>query len=245
LKLEIAFIAAAAGYLVGSIPFAVVVMRALGNGRSLQETALQVPGTSDVLRSSAVSATAVRLQLGARYGCLTSILDMAKAAAVTLSFKLAYPDDPFFLIASGFAVVGHVWPIFHAFRGGRGQSPAIGSLFVIDWPTPLVIYPLSQGLGLLTRSRTFVGRFAPMLLASAWLWMRFRDLAFVYYGLGLFVVRVVASRNEIRQYAQIRREGHLSSLSEEIALMGLDKVLRTWTQPARDLLHRIRRCRGH
>ena len=236
-----ALLAALCGYVAGSIPFAIVVMRVFGKGQTLGETGLPVPGTDRALRSDAVSATAVRLQLGARYGCLTSVLDMAKAAAVTLAFKLAYPHDLYFLIASGLAVVGHVWPVFHAFRGGRGQSPAIGGLFVVDWPTPLIVYPLAQLLGFGTRLRVFVGRFAPMLLAGAWLYLRFQSLAFVYYGLGLFMVRVFAMRDEIRQVARIRRDGHLRSLSDEAALMGYGEMVSHLAARIRRLLGRTER----
>ena len=243
MTLWIAILAAGSGYLAGSIPFAILVMRVFGRGQTLKETALHVRGTNDVLRSAAVSATAVRLQLGSRYGCLTSILDMAKAAIVTLAFRIAYRDAPYFLIASGLAVVGHIWPIFHGFRGGRGQSPAIGSLFVVDWPTPLIAYPLAQVFGLATRSRAFVGRFAPMLIASAWLYGRFRDLSVVYYGLGLFVVRTLAMRDEIRQYVRIRQSGGLRSLTDEVALMGYGEMLRSFARRLRRLLGRLSRRR--
>ena len=222
-----ALLAAGAGYLLGSIPFALVVVRLFGKGRGLDPVELPVPGMEQSLRSEAVGATAVRLQLGARYGCLTSLLDMAKAAAVTLVFKLCAPDAPYYLIASGTAVVGHIWPVFHRFRGGRGQSPIIGSLFVVDWPTPLIVYPFAQLLGLTTRSRAFLGRFAPMLLAGGWLYVRFRDPALVAYAVGLFLVRILAMRREIRQYASFRRAGNLRSLSDEIAL------LRFGTAPSR------------
>lgn len=243
MKLWIALLAAVSGYLVGAIPFAVLVVRVFGRGKKLQETALPVRGTKHVLRSDAVSATAVRIQLGARYGCLTSILDMAKAAIVTLAFRLAYPDAPYFLIASGFAVVGHIWPIFYGFRGGRGQSPVIGSLFVVDWPAPLIVYPLAQVLGLVTHSRAYAGRFAPMLIAGAWLYVRFHDLSFVYYGLGLFVVRMVGMRNEIEQYARIRRTGGLQTLADEAALMGYGEILQGVALRIRRLFSGMRRRR--
>lgn len=240
----IALLAAGSGYLAGSIPFAILVIRVFGKGQKLRETRLPVRGTDDVLRSNAVSATPVRLQLGSRFGCLTSILDMAKAAAVTLAFRLAYPDAPYFLIASGFAVVGHIWPVFHGFRGGRGQSPVIGSLFVVDWATPLIVYPFAQVLGLVTRSRAYAGRFAPMLIASAWLYARFQDPCFVYYSLGLFVVRTLAMRDEILQYARIRRSGGLQSLADEVALMGYGGMLQSFALRARRLLRGVRRRRG-
>ena len=225
MRLYLALIATAVGYLAGSIPFAVIVVRLFGHGRRLSPTALPVPGTDDVLVTDAVSATTVRLQLGARYGCLTSLLDMAKASAVTLAFKLAYPGAPYFLVASGLAVVGHVWPVFNRFRGGRGQSPVIGGLFVVDWPAALVAYPTAQLLGLASGFRSYVARFAPMLVAAVWLYVRFADLSYVFYALGLFAVRIVASRHDIREYARIRRAGGLRNLSEELELLKLRETL--------------------
>jgi glycerol-3-phosphate acyltransferase PlsY len=215
----LASIAAAVGYLAGSIPFALAVVRVFGGGKPLQTAVFPIPGTGEILRSDAVSATAVRLQLGARYGCLTGILDILKAAVVTLAFKLAYPGELYYLIVSGFAVVGHIWPIFNRFHGGRGQSPAIGGLFVVDWPTPLIAYPLAQILGLASRSRAYVGRFAPMVIAAGWLYFRFRDVSFVYYGIGLCAVRVIAMRDEIKQYARFKRAGGLRTLTDELEFL--------------------------
>jgi glycerol-3-phosphate acyltransferase PlsY len=240
----LAILAAATGYLAGSVPFALVIVRLFGGGQTLEEAKLSIPGTNEALRSDAVGATAVRLQFGARYGCFTSILDMAKASAVTLGFKLAYPDAPYYLIASGLAVVGHIWPVFNRFRGGRGQSPAIGGLFVVDWPAPLVSYPLAQILGFATRSRAYVGRFTPMLIAAGWLYFRFQDLAFVWYGMGLCVVRIIAMRNEIRQYARIRKAGALHSLSDELELLSFGKGVSGTVDRVRRLSSFLMRNRG-
>lgn len=241
MTLPIALLAAVTGYLAGSIPFALIVTRWFGKGKPLKLPELAVPGRKQPFRSSSVSATAVRLQLGARYGCLTSILDMAKAAAVTLAFKLATPEQPYYLIAAGFATVGHVWPIFHRFRGGRGQSPVIGSLFVIDWPTPLIVYPVAQIMGLGLRSRAYVGRFAPLLLAAGWMFFRFRSAPYVFLCVGLFAIRVIAMRDEIRQYRILRAQGSLSTFSEEVEMLHLgDRVDRILISVTRIFRHQRR-----
>jgi glycerol-3-phosphate acyltransferase PlsY len=238
----LALIAAVSGYLVGSIPFALVIVHWFGHGEALRPTELPIPDSTDVLRSDAVSATAVRLQLGTRYGCLTSILDMAKAAAVTLLFKLLYPYAPYFLIASGLAVVGHIWPLYNRFRGGRGQSPIIGSLLVVDWPVAFIGYLLAQGLGLLTRSRAFLGRFGPMLIAAAWLYYRFSSLPHVLYALGLFAVRIFAMRHELSQYARFRREGKLQTLAEEAKFIHLGEGILQGIERLREL---PKKFKGH
>ncbi|MFC2082785.1 glycerol-3-phosphate acyltransferase [Candidatus Bipolaricaulota bacterium] len=154
--------------------------------------------------------------------------------------KLVWPEQPYFLIAAGFATVGHVWPIFNRFQGGRGQSPIIGGLFVIDWPTPLIAYPLAQMLGLSLRSRAYVGRFSPPLIAAGWLFFRFRSVPHVLLCVGLFAIRVIAMRDEVRQYKALRAHGALSSFSEEVEMLHLgDRVDKT----TRQIMHAFRRRR--
>jgi glycerol-3-phosphate acyltransferase PlsY len=80
----------------------------------------------------------VRLQLGARYGCLVSILDMIKAAVPAFIFKLLYPEMPYYLITAGMATVGHIWPVVHRFKGGRGLSCIIGGMLIVDWVGVLI-----------------------------------------------------------------------------------------------------------
>ncbi len=79
------------GYLIGSISFARIVVRLFSSDRSIQKIQLNVPGTQTAYQSDAVSASAVNTQLGPRYGCLTSLLDMAKVGLPTLILKLYFP----------------------------------------------------------------------------------------------------------------------------------------------------------
>jgi glycerol-3-phosphate acyltransferase PlsY len=214
-------LAAVCGYLAGSIPFPRIVARLVGRGAPLRKIELPIPGRDEVFVSDAVSATAVRLQYGAGYGCLTSLLDMLKAAGVTLAFKLLFPGQVLFLVAAGMAVVGHIWPVFSRFRGGRGQSPIIGSLFVVDWVSPFVVFPAAQILGLVTGTRVYTGRFGPELLLAGWLWIRFASLPHVLFAVGLFAVRLVAMRREIQQFHRLRVHGRLVSTSDEMKFLGL------------------------
>ncbi len=214
-----AILAAACGYLVGSVSFASIIGRILGRGAPLKRIEMPIPGTDEVLSSDAVSATTVRLEYGARYGCLTSLLDMAKATGITLGFKLYAPDQPLFLIAAGMTVVGHIWPFYMRFHGGRGQSPIIGSLFVIDWPSALIVFPAAQILGVLTRTRPYTGRFGPEALLMVWFWYRFASLPHVLFAVGLLAVRLIAMRREIGEFHRLRRHGYLRSLTDEFAFL--------------------------
>lgn len=182
---------------------------------------MAVPGGGELV-SNAASATAVRLQYGARYGCLTSLLDMAKAAGVTAAFLLSFPDQHLHLVAAGMATAGHIWPIFGRFRGGRGQSPIIGSLLVIDPASAFTVYPAAQVLGLLTRTRPYVGRFGPEALLIPWFWFRLQSLPHIAFAIGVLLLRLVAMRSEIAQFRRLRREGKLRSIADELAFLHLD-----------------------
>ena len=87
----IALLAAVIGYLSGSISFAILVTRFAAPDGKLSKITVSVPDSDLKIESDTLSATTVRLQLGARYGCLVSILDMVKAAVPALVFKLLIP----------------------------------------------------------------------------------------------------------------------------------------------------------
>ena len=77
---------------------------------------------SKIFESGSISATSVRLHLGARYGCLVAILDILKSLLPSLFFKLWQPDAPYYLITATLATIGHNYPLYHGFKGGRGLS---------------------------------------------------------------------------------------------------------------------------
>ena len=128
-----ALIAAAVGYLCGAISFARLVGRIAAPRKDLTKTEIAVPGSDDTVRMGSVSATTVSMHLGPRLGFLTVVLDMLKIAIPTLIFKHLYPDAPYFLITATAGMAGHIWPIYHRFKGGRGMSAVYGGMFAIDW----------------------------------------------------------------------------------------------------------------
>jgi glycerol-3-phosphate acyltransferase PlsY len=114
-------IAAAAGYLLGSISFAIVVSRvmALPDPRSYGS---KNPGATNVLRSGSKAAAV-----------LTLLGDGAKGwFAVWLAWRLT-GDATTAAVAGLAAFAGHLWPIFHRFAGGKGVATAAGVLLGVDW----------------------------------------------------------------------------------------------------------------
>lgn len=109
------------GYLVGSIPFALLLARRWGSG-DLRKVGSGNLGAANVVRAS-----------GLKPGLLVAILDMSKGmASVLLADRLFGGVTP--AAVAGFAaVVGHIYPVWIGFRGGKGVATACG-VFVILAP---------------------------------------------------------------------------------------------------------------
>ena len=115
---------AVAGYFLGAIPFGIVTARALGLG-DLRQIGSGNIGATNVLRTGS--------KLGAAF---TLIGDAGKAgAAVLLAHALAAEDAA--QIAGFAAFLGHCYPIWLKFKGGKGVATFFGLLFALAWPIGL------------------------------------------------------------------------------------------------------------
>lgn len=206
MDIETAILAAIIGYLSGSISYAILVTRLIAPEGKLEKIRISVPGSDVHIESDSISATTVRLQLGARYGCLVSILDMAKAAVPALIFKLLYPDTPYYLIAAGTAVVGHNWPLFHRFHGGRGLSSIIGGMLVVDWIGLLITNLIGSIFGI-WRKNSLVTTGGGIILMIFWLWLVRKDTAAVGYAIFVNILYWTAMIPEIKQMKTVSESG--------------------------------------
>lgn len=116
-----------AAYLLGSISFAVLVVRRKTGGDIRAEGSGNA-GATNVLRAH-----------GKKLAILVALLDVAKGAAAVLLVGLV-TADPRWAAAAGFAaVLGHVFPVFYAFRGGKGVATAVGAFAVLS-PLALLVF---------------------------------------------------------------------------------------------------------
>lgn len=162
--------AALAGYLAGSVSFTRLVARRLLPGRPLDRTDYVVDDSGATMTLERVSPTAIRERAGPRAGCATAALDIAKALIPTAAFRLADPSGLAATVCATGAVVGHVLPIWHGFRGGYGLSPLVGGLLVLD-PLAMIVLPGGGlGLGLLVADSFVAFDLWPLLLVPWALW---------------------------------------------------------------------------
>ena len=124
------FFATACAYLLGSLSFAVIVSKAYGMADP-RNYGSGNPGATNVLRSGKKSAAALTLLGDALKGWLAVWLAQHFQAALGL-------DTITIALVAVAVLVGHMWPVFFGFKGGKGVATAIGVLFALSWPTALI-----------------------------------------------------------------------------------------------------------
>jgi glycerol-3-phosphate acyltransferase PlsY len=211
--LWVALFAALAGYLIGSISFTRIIGKIVLPGEDLSETRITVKGYREKLASQAVCATSLRERKGSKVAILTSFLDMLKAFVPVLACRLVFPEGNYFLFAGMATVAGHNYPVYYRFRGGRGMSPLLGSLLVIDWlAIPATILPgLALGLLIFRDFRSsnlqFFAAMASVSLLSPWLWFRFSDWFYMAYAVAINLLFWTAILHEIKEWLKLRESG--------------------------------------
>lgn len=111
------------GYFLGSIPFGYLLVRAKGGGDIRQ------------IGSGNIGATNVARTSGWGVGVATLLLDAAKGAvAVWLAGHFSGGSVRIMMFAGLAAIVGHVFPVWLQFHGGKGVATALGVFLAICWP---------------------------------------------------------------------------------------------------------------
>lgn len=106
-------------YLLGSVSFAVLLVRTT-TGKDIRTEGSGNAGATNVLRAH-----------GKALGLAVAALDLGKGAAAVALVRLATADQRYAAAAAFAAVVGHVFPLFHGFRGGKGVATAFGAFLVL------------------------------------------------------------------------------------------------------------------
>jgi len=140
---------AALGYLLGSIPFGLVLT--------------QFAGLGDIRKigSGSIGATNV-LRTGNRVlAALTMVLDIGKGAAATLLAHGVAPDlAP---LAALTAVLGHMFPVWLRFQGGKGVAAAAGVYLALSWPVGICTFGVWLALVFTTRISSLSALVAALL----------------------------------------------------------------------------------
>ena len=145
------------GYLLGSVPFGLLITRLAGLG-DLRRIGSGNIGATNVLRTG-------RRGLAAR----TVLLDGGKGAAAVL-LAAAYGPDTALVAALG-AVLGHLFPVWLKFRGGKGMATTLGVLLALAWPVGLLASALWLGCAFAFRYSSLAALTALAAAPALMLWL--------------------------------------------------------------------------
>ncbi len=171
------------GYFMGSIPFGLVLSRLAGLG-DIRHIGSGRIGATNVLRTGSKGLAA-----------LTLLLDVGKgiaAAAIARHWGAPAP-----LVAGLCVILGHMFPVWLGFRGGKGVATALGVLIVLAWPVALVAALIWLGTAFLSRYSSLAALVAAVASAAMAPFLADRATAFLIAVIALLVI--------LRHHANIRR----------------------------------------
>lgn len=177
-------IVAVLAYLLGSIPFGIVITRALGLG-DLRKIGSGNIGATNVLRTGNKGAALATLLLDAGKG----------GVAVLLARWLVGPDAG--QLAGLAAFLGHLFPVWLGFRGGKGVATFLGTLIALAWPVGLAACATWAATAAISRISSLSALVAAAL-AAVWAWV-------LGYPQMTLLILVLAALVIIRHHANIAR----------------------------------------
>ncbi len=167
------------GYALGSIPFGILLTR-LGGAGDLRKIGSGNIGATNVLRTGHKGLAAATL-----------LLDMAKGTAALLLADRLFPGTV--QLAAIGAMVGHLWPVWLSFAGGKGVATYFGVVLgfaLVDglgWPAPAAYALAWIGTLALTRYSSLGGLAAALVMPPAAAQLGRFDLALLFLGFTLLV----------------------------------------------------------
>jgi glycerol-3-phosphate acyltransferase PlsY len=194
-------------YLIGSISGARLITRLFAPGKHVpDETELRLEGSDKTMVMKSVSATSVSANVGARYGFMTYVFDVLKVFIPVFLLKTRMPGSHYYLVAATTGIAGHIWPLYHGFKGGRGISAIYGGVFAIDWPGVLISAFAGMIFGFAVLRDLYLTYMAGLWFLIPWLWWRTRDPYVVLYAVAANILFFVSSVPELRAWYKIKKE---------------------------------------
>jgi glycerol-3-phosphate acyltransferase PlsY len=171
-------IAIACAYLLGSLPFAYIITRRI-KGEDIREVGTKNMGAMNTI-----------YRVGFGWGLLVLLLDIAKGTLAILVARWLDTPENIQLTAAGVSVIGHMFPVFLKFKGGKGGATAIG-IFALLMPKAI---PLAVGVFilalLLTRYPTFSYALA-LLCAPFVAWLGYESGKWVLFSIIILLMVLI------------------------------------------------------
>lgn len=176
------------GYGLGSIPTGLIVGR-VARGIDIREHGSGKTGFTNVLRT-----------VGARWGAVALAGDLAKGIVPVLIARLI-SNDPYLLMTAGMAAaIGHDWPVFAGFSGGRGVATSYGAALAMNPIAAAALLPVGLGLVAATRIMSVMSVGMAPLLAVLFVILAAAGIhpwPYAFYAVGAAALVLVLHRENI------------------------------------------------
>jgi glycerol-3-phosphate acyltransferase PlsY len=167
-------LALALGYALGSIPFGLILTSLSGAG-DLRSIGSGNIGATNVLRTGRKGIAAATL-----------LLDLLKALAAVLIARAVWPGHE--ALAALGAILGHCFPVWLRFKGGKGVASMMGASLALAWPIGLAYAVTWLGLLAITRISSLAGMTAAIVAPIAAWWLGRTDYALVLAAIAVLVL---------------------------------------------------------
>jgi glycerol-3-phosphate acyltransferase PlsY len=174
------------GYLLGSIPTAYIVSR-MRKGIDIRNVGSGNMGAANVMR-----------QIGAHEGVFVGLIDVAKGAVAILIAQTLNISELWVFGAGFAALVGHNFPVFAGFRGGRGSATIIG-IFLVLAPETILVTLAVAAIPFFTTRKFMAALFIGFGLLPLFVWLFEGSLMLVRYVLAIDLFMLVRNLPDIRQ----------------------------------------------
>ena len=163
------------GYLLGSIPFGLLLTRLAGAG-DLRAIGSGNIGATNVLRTGRKDLAAATL-----------VLDALKATLAFILPVVLFADEWAGLAGAAAAFLGHVYPVWLRFRGGKGVATFLGGLIGASWPAAVGFAVVWLGVAALTRYSSAAALAASVVAPLVAFTLNQREVAVVFGALAVLL----------------------------------------------------------
>ncbi|MAQ35887.1 acyl-phosphate glycerol-3-phosphate acyltransferase [Thioclava sp. ES.031] len=165
---------AALGYLLGSVPFGLVITKLFKLG-DLRKIGSGNIGATNVLRTGSKSAALATLLLDSGKGAIAVLI-----ARYTLGETAAQ-------VAGAAAFIGHIYPVWLRFQGGKGVATFLGTMIALAWPVGLATCAVWLVTALLTRISSLAALVSAAATVPLAYFLGYRELMMLAAGLSVLI----------------------------------------------------------
>lgn len=195
-------------YLIGSINFSILLSKIIG-GKDIRESGSGNAGATNMLRTYGKKLGVITLLLDVLKGVIAILITLAVTAAL-VNETMTYFDMISYV--SGVCVIlGHNFPLYFGFKGGKGVATSLGVVLMLDWKVGLIVAVIAVAVMALTRYvslGSIIGGFLYIVLGVIHKSMgliRFSDGEMPYLAVQIICVAIIGGLLIARHHANIKR----------------------------------------